>query len=254
MNLYRLDEVNMRLSREEEIWLKKQQSFFKNNYQNNRNAITSFLTPKEQLILQMHIRDYKMVFDGGYENAERRQAYVLHYPLKEKEYCIFQLRYNKKFHEIGHRDVLGSVLSLGIERNQIGDIIVQNDIVQIIVAKKIAPFLLQNFTMIKTAKIQLQEVEQVIEKEEDYDEIECFVSSFRLDVFVSAFTKLSRKVASEMIEKGLVQVNHEIIYSSNYQCKTGDLISVRKYGRYIFQEEMTRSKKGRHRILYLHQK
>lgn len=244
----------MKLTHEEELWLKKQQSFFKNYYQNSRNAVTGFLTPKEQLILQTFIKEYQMVFDGGYEQAERKQAQVILYPSKEKEYCIYQLKYNKKFHEIGHRDVLGSVLNLGVERNQIGDIIIQEDVVQIIVTKKIAPFLIQNFTMIKKAKIQLKEVDHVIERNDEFEEVECFVTSFRLDVFVAAFTKLSRKVASEMIEKGNVQVNHQVVYSSNYQCEVDNLISIRQHGRYIFKEKITKSKKGKYRIVYLHQK
>lgn len=244
----------MKLTREEESWLKKQQAFFMNNYQRGRNATTSFLTPKEQLIIQKYIKEYTITFDGGYERAERKQATLIIYPNQESSYTMFQLKYKTKFHDISHRDVLGSVLSLGIERDQIGDIIVLDGIIQIIVTQKIAPFLQQNFTMIKRASFQLKEINQIEEKEETYEEIEHIVASYRLDVFVATLAHVSRNMADELIEKGYVQVNHQVVYSSNYQCQIGDLFSIRKFGRFIFDSEMLRSKKGKYRILILQQK
>ncbi|MGL4662386.1 MAG: YlmH/Sll1252 family protein [Culicoidibacterales bacterium] len=244
----------MKLTREEESWLKQQQAYFKNNYQKNRNTTTSFLTPKEQAIIQNHIKEYSIIFDGGYEQAERKQATLEIHPIKQREYVMFQLKYKTKFHEISHRDVLGSVLSLGIERDQIGDIIVLDGIIQIVVTKKIAPFLQQNFTMIKKASFQLKEIDQIEAKQEEYEELEYVVASYRLDVFVSALTHTSRKIADELIEKGYVQVNHQVIYSGNYQCQPDDLFSIRKYGRFIFHSQMAKSKKGKYRILVLQQK
>lgn len=244
----------MKLTQEEEGWLKQQQAFFKNNYQRGRNATTSFLTPKEQAIIQKHVKEYTITFDGGYENAERKQATLEIYPTKEQTYVMFQLKYKTKFHEISHRDVLGSVLSLGIERDQVGDIIVLDGIIQIIVTKKIAPFLQQNFTMIKRASFQLKEIEQIAKKEDEFEEIEYIVASYRLDVFVATLAHVSRKIADELIEKGHVQVNHQIIYSGNYQCQAGDVLSIRKFGRFTFDSEMLKSKKGKYRILVLKRK
>lgn len=244
----------VKLTREEESWLKQQQAFFMNNYQRNRNATTAFLTPKEQLIIQNHIKEYTITFDGGYANAERKQATLEIHPNNTPSYTLFQLKYKTKFHEISHRDVLGSVLSLGIERDQIGDIIVLDGVIQIVVTKKIAPFLQQNFTMIKRASFQLKEINQIEEKEVTYEEIEHIVASYRLDVFVATLAHVSRKVADELIEKGYVQVNHQVVYSSNYQCQIGDLFSIRKFGRFTFEEEMLKSKKGKYRILILQHK
>lgn len=240
----------MKLSSEEEIWLKKQSSFFKNGEQRGRNVVTDFLTPKEQQILQVHLAAYQLVFDGGYQNAERRQAILKVYEQNNPTYTIFQFKYNNRFQTITHRDVLGSLMNLGIERNQIGDIILKENVVQIIATNKIAPFLLQNVTTIKKATVQLEEVTEVLENSESVESEECFVASYRLDVFVSAFTKMSRKNADEYIEKGHIQVNHRVMYSSNYQCAIGDLISIRGYGRFTFEAIKTQSKKGKYRIVY----
>lgn len=244
----------MKLTRDEEIWLKQQQAFFTNYYQKSRNANTSFLTPKEQAILVHYIKEYDIQFDGGYEQAERKQAILSFHPQKEQSYVRFQLDYKAKFHEITHRDVLGSVLSLGIERDQIGDIIVDEGRIQLVATRKIAPFLQQNFTMIKRASFQLKEIDHIVQKASTFEEGEYVVASYRLDVFVSALTKVSRKIADEMIEKGGVQVNHQVVYSSNYQCAQGDLLSIRKYGRFIFHSETAKSKKGKYRLLILKQK
>lgn len=243
----------MKLTKSEEVWLKQKQAFFKNHDQKSKNADTAFLTPKEQLILSQHMKEYPLIIDGGYSQAERKIA-SLHFHTSEKQYTIFQAKYKTKFHDISHRDVLGSVLSLGVERDQIGDIIVDEGIIQIIVTKKIAPFLEQNFTMIKRASFQLKKVDHVRVKEATYEEVESVVSSYRLDVFVATLTKASRKIADELIEKGYVQVNHQVMYSANYQCQKGDLLSIRKYGRFIFAEELAKSKKGKYRILILQQK
>lgn len=244
----------MKLSQEEEIWLKKQRSFFKNGEQKGRNVASDFLTPKEQLILQTHLSEYTLSFDGGYENAERRQAHLKVYEQNQPTYTVFQFKYNDRFQTITHRDVLGSLMSLGIDRQQIGDIVINENVIQIITTKKIAPFLFQNVTTIKKASIQLEEVNEVNEKQVEVESSECFVASYRLDVFVSALTKMSRKISDEYIEKGYVQVNHQVMYSSNYQCQVGDLISIRGYGRFTFEALKSQSKKGKYRIVYTYLK
>lgn len=240
----------MKLTHEEEIWLKQQQSFFKNHNQNSRNAITGFLTPKEQMILKTYISEYDLVFDGGFSEAERKQVTLLFYPEKAKPYVIFEMKYNNRFQEITHRDVLGSLVNLGIERREIGDIVVLDKAIQLIVSRKIAPFIEQNLDMIKKVKVKLNEIEQVEQVEKKVEECEAVVASFRLDVFVATFGNVSRKIAGELIEKGAVQVNHQVVYSGNYQCNVEDLISIRKYGRFLFKEIKTQSKKSKYRILY----
>ena len=106
--------------------------------------LTDFLDPREQQIVKSLIgenAEIKYAFFGGYSGAERKRAFLYpdYHQIEEEDFQIslFEVEYAKKFVTIEHPQVLGSLMSLGLKRAKFGDILIQNDVVQLIVSKEI---------------------------------------------------------------------------------------------------------------------
>src|SRR5699024_11680442 len=119
----------------------------------------------------------------------------------------------QKFVTIQHRDILGTLLSQGIDRKKIGDIFVQDDKFQFITTNELSTFLKMNITKIKNASVQLKEVPftQLITSNDEWQENTTFVSSLRLDVIVKKIYRMSRQNAVHNIASDRVKLNHHNI-------------------------------------------
>src|SRR5690625_1135685 len=152
---------------------------------------TDFLDPREQQIVSMIIgsneMEVKLNIFGGVQNAERKRAIISPYYQEVTEnnfqITLLEAAYPKKFLTLTHRDILGACLSLGIKRNIIGDIVVEDGKIQIIVATEIAAYIIANLTAINKASINLKEkpLSSIIEKQMDWEEREQTVAYLRLD-------------------------------------------------------------------------
>ena len=83
-----------------------------------------------------------------------------------------------------------------------------------------------------------------------YDSYNGFVSSLRLDNLLSLFLSTSRTKAKEIVKARLVKVDFQIIDDPSYQVDEGCLISVRRFGRFVFDSIDGYSKKGNYHIIY----
>jgi RNA-binding protein YlmH len=205
------------------------------------NKKTDFLDPREQQIISMIMGsndpDVKLDLFGGFQNAERRRAIISPYyeEVREDDFQIIMLEatYPEKFLTLTHRDILGASLSLGIKRSVIGDIIVENGVMQIITAAEISAYISANLTSIHKAKIALKErpLSSVIEKQMNWAERYHTVSSLRLDVVLKETYHISRKSALELIQKQGVKVNYKVVEDAKFLLREGDMLSVRGKGR-----------------------
>lgn len=193
-------------------------------------------------------------FWGGYKGAERVMLCV--YP----EYCEPQYSdfpfvcINTKFRKIDtltHRDFLGSLMALGIKRETVGDIVVQDGIASFFIKSDLEQYV----------KSQVRKIGRVgiayCEHTADFDKVLCnfeertaTVSSLRIDSVVGAALNLSRSKAQQTIKSGLVAKNFEITYNTDCKISSGDKISVRGYGKFIAEFDGSVSKKGKYRILF----
>ena len=145
---------------------------------------------------------------GGYDDAERRMLVCMpkDYPLSDEEATeglLKVLRVKKPAISRGltHRDYLGSILGLGIERRLVGDILVRDDGADIIIVPEIADFLVKEYhqagrTEVKTTVVELSDL---IVPEGRTEIIKDTVSSLRLDSVISSAFRLSRGKAAEAI-------------------------------------------------------
>ncbi|GGJ86577.1 putative RNA-binding protein YlmH [Lentibacillus kapialis] len=203
--------------------------------------VTDFLDPREQQIVKTlaktSIEELKVYEYGGSDHAERRRIIIA--PMYDEviapsfQLTLLQGSYHDKFVSVEHRDVMGAFLSLGIKRQKVGDIMAENGLIQIVMAKEVASFVLANLTAIKRTRINLEEqpLSYLVEHDVNWVEFNHIVSSLRLDTVIKAIYKLSRKDAAEFIAKGLVKVNHKVSDDRKLMLESGDMLSLRGKGR-----------------------
>ena len=191
---------------------------------------------------------------GGYEFSERQMAVFLPDALcYEKKYPISVLKIEplqKKFSEkLSHRDYLGSILNLGIERCKLGDILVEEDYALVFAHKSMEQFLLEELTRIRHTSVMVSVEElQEFSYKPSVKEISGTVSSLRLDSLLALAFASSRSKLVAYIEAGKVFVNGKLITSNGYQMKENDIVSVRGLGRFQYIETLSQTKKGRYYV------
>ncbi len=150
-----------------------------------------------------------------------------------------------------HRDILGSVLGLGIKRELTGDIYVNGDEAVLMCDSSICEFLLYQLKTVGRSKVEVTECPKdiAVSLEHPFSVSRFVVASLRLDAVVGAAAHLSRNEAQALIAGEGVQVNFCIISDTSKKLKEGDVLSVRHHGRFILQEVTGETKKGRLAVL-----
>jgi RNA-binding protein YlmH len=205
-----------------------------------QRKLSDFLDPREQFIFSSIIgnnSDLQLEFFGGNEYAERKRAVLA--PFYEQitevyfDLTLLQGTYPSKFVQLTHRDILGSLMSLGVKRSKIGDILLDNGKFQIIADSKMADYIQMNLTQIKRSQVQLtkENFENIISKKETWIEKHCITSSLRLDTMIKEIYNISRQKAVECITKGAIKVNFQVVDYPSFTIEEGDMISFQKKGR-----------------------
>lgn len=212
---------------------------------------TSFLTEEEQReIKDFLVYGFNIAYFGGYDDAKRRMFGV--FPeWQETDFSEFPIKIihlKKKYEKtLTHRDYLGTVLSLGIERNKIGDILVDDAGAYIFLHEHVSDVVLRevekvNNCGVKASFVELQNIEL---PKQEYDDLFCIAASMRLDAIVSGVTKLSRSKAVNLIMAGKVSLNHAVTENTSAGVLEGDVLSIRGFGRYIVFSQGGRTGSGR---------
>lgn len=228
----------------------------------NKNKIeyTNFLDLAQIELVQNYIDKLKIenyISYGGYEQSERKLFVI--YPEKFNSTVVeknlvsivkivrIQLPDELKG-KYAHRDYLGAVIKLGVKREKVGDIIVDNDGADIIVEKDISKFLLENLsglTRFSKSKITIEKIDNLRTVEFRREEREIIVSSLRLDNVISELARCSRNKALDIINMERVFVNFQCETKKTKQIKTGDMVTIRGKGRFYIKELVGQTKSGR---------
>ncbi len=224
-----------------------------------QNTFTDFVSPNifYKVKQVMDNANYiKFFYSGGIKNTERKIiCFATENSVEDILFPItsLKIKYNKKFSKgILHKDVLGSLIGLGIERKKIGDIIISEEGIYVLVENDIVSYVMNNIIYIGKTKIKIEEIEieKINIKESEEKLYTSTVASKRLDVIISKLFNMSRSVASELIKKEKVFVNWIVVNSNKLEVKEGDMVTVRKYGRCKIERFIGKSKKGKERIEY----
>lgn len=214
----------------------------------NSTVRTKFLTQTEQSTLKNILKNKIFFkFDGGYENSELKRAII--FSDNDSFITCFKVIYNKKYLTLTHQNILGTLLSLSITKDSIGDILADQDI--FFITSELKGFIINEFVKISNVGIELIEIDGSDINREILLEMNSFtLSSLRLDSIVSKITNTSRLKATILIQNDLVKVNHMISNKNTKYIGEEDIISIRKYGRFIIKDTNNTSKKGKIIVKY----
>ena len=210
-----------------------------------------FLDGRQQALVKSVFRRLKtdnVRFFGGYPGCER--AMVGCFPSWADDSTPFPVtalcfRYRRQT-TITHRDVLGTVMSCGVKRDKVGDILCGVGFSVVFVDESIAPFLQENIDRIAGEGVSIEmgyggELPDPCA----YQEIRATVASARLDCVVKALIGVSRDAAADKVLTGLISVNHVVCTDVSARVSAGDCVAVAGAGRFWVDAVDQPTKKGR---------
>ena len=245
------------MEKEETLLRKRLIELSNNAYQRGIIMYSDFLNLNELNILHTTPKDsfpvpYRTF--GGYDPSERQMAAFIpdafffsqEYPIS----CICIRPSMEKFAEnLTHRDYLGAILNLGIERSKIGDILVEDKKAYIFCHNSLCEFLMNEICRVRHTTV----VPSIIENKEEFPSVKLqkvtgTVSSVRLDSVTALAFSTSRSSILPLIEGKKLFVNGKNIVSNAYHLKEGDIVSVRGKGKYRFDGTTNLTKKNRYHV------
>lgn len=239
---------------DEERFVKRITELADQSYARGIVTFSDFLDLNEQHILHSQSwRDHGVAVEtsGGYDTAERQMAAwipdALSYQWEFPFSCVQIEPLSEKFAgEMTHRDFLGSILSLGIERNVIGDLIVRGKTAQVFVENRMTDYLISELTRVRKTPVRAFLVESDADTfRPEVEQKTGSVASVRLDSVTALAFGIPRGTMNELIRNGRVFVNAKLVTSNGHPLREGDLISVRGHGKCRFDGAGHTTKKGR---------
>lgn len=221
-------------------------------------AHTPFLSPGEQASVTDLLKAWgrpRHLFWGGYPDGERRIcAFLPDWQEKddflsdpEGPLTAVQARFPAEA-SLGHRDILGSLMGLGLTREKLGDILLpEPGKCQVAVLREAAPILLSQWEGAGRWKVSLSEIplSGLAPKPAQVKTIRDTVATPRLDAVLAAGFSLSRSKAAACISAGKVAVNHRECLKGDKFVDEGDVLTCRGLGKCVVKEVPGQSKKGR---------
>ena len=212
-------------------------------------CFSDFLTPAErsQIICMKALSGVcRVTFDGGYPDAERVRAKFSPIDFEyDVESPVAAVRISCRMGEMSHRDVLGSVLGLGISRGKIGDIVIAGNSCTVICEPAIATYIIDNLERVGRLGVKVEPCDEIVFEKAEPKKLSVSVASMRLDIIVSEGFNISRTQAAEMIRDGLCFVNWVQKESPSCTVKVGDVITLRGKGRITLAGIGGQSRKGK---------
>jgi len=217
-----------------------------------RTEFTDFLTLSEIETAKTVLNGANYRFYGGCPDTERQMLCIAPEGVTVEEVlfpivCVRVAPKNMKFaEELSHRDILGSVLGLGLERDVIGDIFLKEKEAYVLCAERIASFLTEQLTQVRHTNVVCSVSEG---EEEDFARefrmVSRTVSAVRIDSVAAAAFGVSRSSAATAISGGKVFINGREVTSPSTPVKEQDVISFRGEGKARLKEIGGLTKKGR---------
>ena len=218
-------------------------------------TFTDFLGLSELSIFEEVKRDLKGIsytLFGGHEASERKMIRFgsPEELLYEEPFPIVTLKAeprDQKFADkLSHRDLLGSLMNLGLERENFGDIAIINNVAYIFMKESVASYVRESLTRAKHTDLSLSIVDTLPEGELFKTEEKTIqLSSERLDAVIAKVFNISREAAQALFTRELVYVNGKLITSTSYTPKRSEVISVRGHGRFIYKSYESTSRRGK---------
>lgn len=222
------------------------------SYKHRSPKYLGFLNEHQAQLIKDNISLSDCAFWGGYEDATRVVFGCNVSDNKDFPITALEFKYKDEF-MLSHRDFLGALMSLGIERSTIGDILTNTGQTIVFVKSEISDHIKREIDIVGRVRVEVSEIDITdIHYVSNFDELKLTLSSLRLDVFVCAVCNLSRDKSQKLIKSELVAVNHNTTDNVSKTLSVGDVITIRKFGKFVFTDEHGVSKKGKLKITVKH--
>lgn len=189
---------------------------------------------------------------GGAPNCERQMVQFGSYETLgyEEDFPIVLLEIapliDKYAEELSHRDYLGALMNLGIKREMLGDIIIRQKHAFLYCVAHIAGFIIDNLSTVRHTHVKCTEIPiNSVDSAPILEDIEILAASERIDAAVAAITRTSRSQAVELFRARKIFLNSRQMENNSYQLKPGDILVIRGFGKYIYKQCGSETRKGR---------
>ena len=230
----------------------------KKSYAANVFTFTNFLSEGDLSVFFSLEREFSLTgfkIFGGYEGAERVAirfgnendfGYETDFPIS----CLMIEPLIEKFGEnLSHRDYLGALMNLGIERDLLGDILIKDKTAYVFCLDHIKDFICEKLTKVRHTNVKITVLDTLPESiKPSLIEKELVVPSERLDVIIAKLYNLSRSQSLNLFKAKKIFVNARQCESGSYACKSGDTISARGFGKFIYKGTVRTTAKGKVRV------
>jgi RNA-binding protein YlmH len=213
---------------------------------------SSFLSPNLWSFFQESCRNEKLKFEanGVFFEAERRMisfnnVYEIPFPI-----IILEIKNKSNFSKLQHKDYLGAIMSLGIERDKLGDLVLIGKSCYIPVIEEISSYIISNLDQIGRSPVEIKIIEDLNKLPSlEFEEIIINVQSLRVDSVVAKLVNASRSKGVELIDSGKVLLNYVKAKDKSQEIKFNDRITIRGTGKFIIGNLIGDTKSGKHKIL-----
>ena len=244
------------MSQEQQLFMKRIRQLEEASWQESRYVFTDFLNEAEYSdVLSLGEPACGMQAYGGFPGAERVMVRfgdpaVLGY---EEPFPVTILRIRplmEKFADtLTHRDFLGAILNLGIDRRVIGDILIDQTTGYAMCSSVMADYLSENLIRVKHTSVRSQPVSALPEGlEPKLATLQIQAGSNRLDAVIAQVYRLSRSLAQELIRNGQVFINGRAALSTSVPLHEDEEVSVRHHGKFRYIGPVGQTRKGNLRI------
>lgn len=215
----------------------------------NKPKYLGFLSCEQAVLVKKMLETRKIDFSffGGYEQAQRVMLGCFPDWMDDYFYPIEAITFKfRKTDVLGHRDFLGSLMSLGIVRESVGDILIEEGRAVVFVSEDICDYIISQTEKIGRIGVTAEKgfCEPLPEKS-TMSEFSQTVASLRLDCVVSVLAHLSRSEADRKITEGLVSVNSVVCEKATKNLCDGDIVTIRGHGKFVIDSTEDKTKKNR---------
>ena len=238
-----------------ELLKKRLAELAEKSYRNNQYVFTNFLNMAEQNAFYEMRKDISYVPYSVYGGAEQCERVMIRFGSEElfgyeepfPICCILAEPLLEKFADtFSHRDFLGAIMNLGIEREVVGDLLLKGKKAYIFCTEKIAPYLIENLVQVKHTSMKCSLVENAPELlAPTLEQREVTVASERIDAVLGKLCNLSRSQSVLAFREKKVFVNGRQCENNSYQLKSGDVVTFRGFGKIIYEGVNYETKKGK---------
>ena len=205
----------------------------------NSNGYTFFLNPKDLNEISSHLKKNSFNIYKPYPYSEKNIIYNSIIP----EVILYEIKIGIP---IRHQDILGTLYSLGIDDSLFGDIVIYNNHYYFYTFSYMKTFFEMEFTKIKNSNIELieKDINYLNNYKPNFEEIIIINSSLRIDSVIAKVIHTNRDNIKELIKDKKIIYNYDILKDNNKIIHQGDTFSIRKHGKFIFDDVINTTKKN----------